>query len=422
MDARTDMLMPVAPGERIVAMDAVRAFALLGILLMNIEGMVGPLFGSITGVNPALTGADRVADTLIYIFVQGKFYTLFSLLFGMGFAVMMARADAAGRSFTVLYLRRTFALLAIGLLHLLLLWSGDILVNYALMALVLLAVFRATPVHRLPWWGVALYLAPATIMALGGAMGSLAQLDPAAAADMAKGLAEQERAMADALAAQRATYGGSDYFAAMARRWDDFTMFIGYLPVMGAHILGMFLLGSWFVRSGAIQRPDEFPRLYTLLRWVALPLGLAAMLLAWWRVPTVDFGRLDLESGMASVLTAIANLLMCLGYLAWLLRGLQGGGLAARALAWIAPAGRMALTNYLTQSLVCTTIFAGYGLGYFEQLPRAGQVPFALVLFALQVVASRAWLARFRHGPVEWGWRALTYGRLPAMRVVPGTP
>ena len=422
MDARTDMLMPVAPGERIVAMDAVRAFALLGILLMNIEGMVGPLFGSITGVNPALTGADRVADTLIYLLVQGKFYTLFSLLFGMGFAVMMARADAAGRPFTALYLRRTFALLAIGLLHLLLLWSGDILVNYALMALVLLAVFRATPVHRLPWWGVALYLAPATIMALGGAMGSLAQLDPTAAADMAKGLAEQERAMADALAAQRATYGGSDYFAAMARRWDDFTMFIGYLPVMGAHILGMFLLGAWFVRSGAIQRPQDFPRLYAGMRWVALPVGLAAMLLAWWRVPTVDFGRMDLESGMASVLTAIANLLMCLGYLAWLLRGLNGGGLAARALAWIAPAGRMALTNYLTQSLVCTTIFAGYGLGYFEELPRAWQVPFALALFALQVVASRAWLARFRHGPVEWGWRALTYGRLPAMRVVPGTP
>ena len=139
-------------------------------------------------------------------------------------------------------------------------------------------------------------------------------------------------------------------------------------------------------------------------------------------MPTVDFGRLDMESGMASVLTAIANLLMCLGYLAWLLRGLNGGGLAARALAWIAPAGRMALTNYLTQSLVCTTIFAGYGLGYFEELPRAWQVPFALALFALQVVASRAWLARFRHGPVEWGWRALTYGRLPAMRVVPGTP
>ena len=410
---------PVAPGERIVALDAVRAVALLGILLMNIEGFVGPLFGSITGVAPNLTGADRIADTLIYIFVQGKFYTLFSLLFGMGFAVMMERARAAGRPFTAPYLRRSLALLAIGLLHLLLLWSGDILVNYALMALVLLLVFAATPTRRLPWWGVALYLAPAAIMALGGAMGSLAQLDPTAAADMAKGLAEQERAMADALAAQRATYGGTDYFAAMARRWDDFTMFIGYLPVMGAHILGMFLLGAWFVRSGAIQRPDDFPRLYTGLRWVALPLGLAAMLLAWWHVPTVDFGRLDLASGLASALTAVANLLMCLGYLAWLLRGLEGGGIAARALAWIAPAGRMALTNYLLQSLVCTTIFAGYGLGYFEQLPRAGQVPFALALFVLQVLASRAWLARFRYGPVEWVWRALTYGRAPAMREAP---
>ncbi|MCM2336592.1 MAG: hypothetical protein NDI66_07405, partial [Pseudomonas sp.] len=100
----TEPLSPIGAGDRIVAMDVLRGFALLGILLMNIEAFVGPLFGAITGLDPALRGADRFADAAIYLLVQGKFYTLFSLLFGMGFAVMLARAQAAGRGFVGVYL------------------------------------------------------------------------------------------------------------------------------------------------------------------------------------------------------------------------------------------------------------------------------------------------------------------------------
>ncbi|UWX03681.1 DUF418 domain-containing protein [Pseudoxanthomonas sp. NC8] len=89
----------------------------------------------------------------------------------------------------------------------------------------------------------------------------------------------------------------------------------------------------------------------------------------------------------------------------------------ARWLGWLAPAGRMALTNYLLQSIICTLLFYGYGLGYFEQLPRSWQIPFALGLFALQVLCSRWWLQRFRFGPAEWLWRSLTYARLQPMRL-----
>jgi uncharacterized protein len=107
--------------------------------------------------------------------------------------------------------------------------------------------------------------------------------------------------------------------------------------------------------------------------------------------------------------------LMCLGYMAWIVRGLQSPAMAPR-LGRLAPAGRMALTNYLAQSLVCTFIFSGYGLGYFEQLPRAWQLPFVLGFFTLQVLASHWWLARFRFGPMEWLWRAATYLQWPPMR------
>lgn len=407
-------LAPLPADERIQAMDVLRGFALLGILLTNIEGMVGPLNASLTGLDQGLTGADRWADALVYIFVQGKFYPLFSLLFGMGFAVMMARAAAAGRPFFAVYLRRVLALLAIGLAHALLVWSGDILTTYALIAVLLLACFRRTPQSRLPKWAIFFILVPSLLVGLFGLLGSAAQLDPTAAAQMNLALAEQRSEMDAMLEAQRAAYGSGSFADALAQRHEDLAVMMGNLLLMGWQILGLFLLGSWFVRSGAIARPQQFPRLYQRLRWVALPIGLAMTLLSFRILPTMDFGRLDIASSAAMVLAMLGGMLMCLGYLAWIVKGLQSA--SAPRLGLLAPAGRMALSNYLMQSIVCTTLFYGYGLGYFEQLPRAWQVPFVLAFFALQVVLSHAWLSRFRFGPAEWLWRAATYLRLPAMR------
>ena len=124
------VLQPTAPQERIATLDVLRGFALGGILLMNMESFVGPVFQANTGMDPGLAGADRIADGLVYFFIQGKFFTLFSLLFGMGFAIMAQRAEAAARPFAGLYWRRSLALLGIGLAHSLLVWSGDILVPY----------------------------------------------------------------------------------------------------------------------------------------------------------------------------------------------------------------------------------------------------------------------------------------------------
>lgn len=407
-------LSPTAASERIEAMDVVRGFALLGILLMNIEAFVGPVLGAFTGLDPGLRGADRGADALVYILVQGKFYTLFSLLFGMGFALMMARAEATGRPFSGLYLRRTLGLLAIGLVHMVLIWSGDILTAYALIALVLLLCFRRTPLSRLPSWGVALYLVPSLLIGALGVLASLAQIEPGAAAKLNQDLAAQAAGTARALAAQRQAFGSGSYLDAVIQRWADLRMFIGYLMLLGWQVLGLFVLGSWFVRSGAIARPHEFPRLYARLRWVALPVGLLLMLGSYRLAPTHGFGRMDAVTGFAHGLGAVGGGLMCLGYLGWIVRGLQSPAWA-RKLRVLAPAGRMALTHYLVQSLVCTLIFYGYGLGYFEQLSRAWQVPFCLVLFALQVAVSHWWFARFRYGPMEWLWRAVTYWQRPPM-------
>jgi uncharacterized protein len=408
-------LSPVGDDERIQAMDVLRGFALLGILLMNIEAMVGPMNGALTGLDPTLTGADRLADALIYILVQGKFYPLFSLLFGMGFAVMMARSAAAGRPFVAIYARRVLALLAIGLAHALLVWSGDILTTYALVAVVLLVFFRNTPQSRLPKWAVFWILVPPLLMLAVGALLELAQLTPEGRTQIAALAASSELQNNAHLEAQRLAQGEGSYAQAVAQRVEDLKMMLGYLVFWGWQILGLFLLGAWFVRSGAIARPSAFDRLYARLRWVALPLGLAMTLLAFRLSPTLSMGPTGLVGASAMGLSMLGGVLMCLGYLAWIVRGLQSPAMAPK-LGWLAPAGRMALTNYLLQSLVCTWIFSGYGLGYFEQLPRAWQVPFVLGFYTLQVLLSHAWLSRFRYGPAEWLWRAATYLRLPDLR------
>lgn len=409
-------LAPVTGADRIQALDVVRGFALLGILLMNIEGMAGPLMASMTGLDPQLTGADRWVDGAIYLLVQGKFFPLFSMLFGMGFTVMLMRAEAAQRPFFGLYLRRVLALLAIGLAHALLVWSGDILVTYALMGFLLLLFFRRTPQSRLPKWGIALMLVPAVLTLSLGLLGSAMQAMPEAArAGFDEAMARQAVQMAAEIDSQRQAYGSGSFAEATVQRLHDFTSMIGFIIIYGAFILGLFLVGAWFARSGAIARPGDFERLHWRLRWVALPVGLAMVGVSFWLEPTLDFGRLDLRASTAQVLQMLGGAVMALGYLGWVVRGLQcpavAGGLNA-----LAPAGRMALTNYLLQSLVMTTLFFGYGLGWFDQLPRAWQPLLVLAFFGLQVALSHWWMARFRFGPAEWLWRAATYGQRPPMR------
>ena len=390
---------PIAPDERIATLDVLRGLALLGILLMNMEAFVGPLDLSTSGIDPHWQGVDRWADAFVYIFVQGKFFTLFSLLFGAGFAVMAQRAEVAGRDFTRFYLRRSLGLLGIGLVHALLLWSGDILVVYALLSFLLLA-FREAPRAWLPVMGVLAYLAAVGLMLLLGALMLLVPDEVTAA--------QATHAQA-AIEAQRQAYGHGTYGQAVLQRLRDFGASLGALLVVGPQVLGMFLIGSWFARSGAIAHPGAHQRLFTWLRRGALPLGLALMLACTWYQPWLAPGRFDLRSAAVYGGSALAGLLMCLGYLAWGVRW-------SHALRWLAPAGRMALSNYLGQSLVCTLLFYGYGLGWFEQMGRAWQLLFAVALFAAQVALSRAWLRHFRFGPMEWLWRAITYWRWPPLR------
>jgi uncharacterized protein len=388
-------------------LDALRGFALTGVLLANLNTLT--LYAYLSAEQraalptPAFDHWMRIA---LVFFVSRKFLTLFSFLFGLSFAVQLMRAEARGADAITPYVRRLLVLLLIGLAHGTLLWWGDVLRFYAILGMGLL-LFRRASARALLGTGLALTTVG---WALLGAL-----TDP---------LIRQLRARLPSSAETDAVT-----FAIFSEgRWADvvwrnpvhdvidLTAF-WYQPVF---IFGVFLLGVWTGRQRVFHEPEAHR---TLLRRVlagGLALGLAGntvwVLYAFFalseRVPA-----LAAPAGLA-----VLRVLSSTGYVALGLAYASGFALLflrshwRRRLEVLAPVGRMALTNYLMHAVVCVPVFYGFGLGVG---PRAG-VPGLLVTFTLlfgaQVILSRWWLARFRFGPAEWGWRSLTYRRLQSMR------
>lgn len=405
-------LAPTGANLRLQTLDVLRGFALLGIFLMNVEYFGRPLADMGLGIQPGQAPFDHALSWLIYVFVQGKFWILFSLLFGMGFALMGERARTAGRDFTAFHLRRSLALLAIGLVHAWLVWAGDILVAYAIGAL-LLTLFRDLPPERQGRWGALLYGVPTLgLLALAVLMLLLAQAGLPAGEPRD---AVHERAQAAARDAEALAYWQGNWWQATQARVQYFFAHLIETLAFEPFALGIFLVGAWLLRSGAISDPSAHALLYRRLRRVVLPVGIALALASAAVSVHLDWDEDVPRSLLAMSLMLAASPLMSLGYLALVVGALRTPG-GARVLGVLAPAGRMALSNYLLQSLIGTWVFYGHGLGLWGQVSRRWQVAGVLVVFAVQVMASRWWLARFRFGPAEWLWRACTYGRFPPMR------
>ena len=387
---------PVRTSERIDMLDAIRGFALFGILLMNLEAFNGPIMQAMSGIDPTLHGLDRIADAFIYIFVQGKFWTLFSLLFGIGFAIMYDSAARSGGDFRRIYKRRLWALLAIGAAHGILVWEGDILFTYALAGFVLLWRMKSDTPPRLVRI-LMVYCAPLAMLALAGAMAG----NHDDGADIAKMMAEESRFQ-----------GHSPYLATLQWRAGYFLQSLGNLVILLPMAAAVFALGVRLHRLGW-SRPassaDDGGGRAAIYCYLA---GLALMLASISISPDVSPVRIDAVFATVNILNMLAGLLMCLGMF-FGLRWLWVRTWFQKRLALLAPLGRMALSNYLGQSLICTLIFSGYGLGYFQQLPRAWHIPFAMAVIAAQAAFSTWWLSRFSMGPAEFLWRWLTYGKRP---------
>ncbi len=400
---------PIDAAQRIQALDVIRGFALLGIFLMNIEWFSRPLQEMGSGIDPAATGIDHAAAWAVHVLVAGKFWVLFSLLFGMGFAVMSSRGGH-GAQFRSRYVRRCLVLLAFGLLHALLLWPGDILHAYAVTGLLLLAFGEVSNRARL-LLGIGLYAGLASMIVVGGGLMSL--VPPGEMPGFETMAVELE----SAAAAAREVYAHGSYFQVVFQRGRDFlTLGVQGALMMIPMALGVFMLGAWLVRSGRMHDVASQRGWFARLALWTLPLGAVFVTLSMSVGESFDGMREMGPMLLAQGLMMLGSLPLALGYLSLLVLGLGLPGIS-RVLGWLAPAGRMALTHYLLQSLVASSLFFGYGLGWWGQLGRGAQVLLALAVFALQVVASHWWLGRYRFGPMEWLWRWLTYGARPAMRL-----
>ena len=400
---------PIKGSERIDVMDALRGFALIGIFLMNIEWFSRPFQEFTTGLPQGLGMLDSMASVGVYVLVQGKFWVLFSLLFGMGFAVMADRAKASGRNFFGPYLRRTIMLMVFGLAHIWLMWIGDILHAYALAAIVAL-IFYAVRGSALWIVGGGAYLG---IFGLLWLLGFAMQWMPEEAMREAGAEMAKQVQQGDAAAVVYST--GSFAEISALRITEFFSLVAGNLFVLVPVAGGVFLIGMWFVRSGVLANSKDHLPLFRKLALVFLPLGALAM------AGSLSYGlSFDMSTDLFKMLQsmssfAIANLFLAIAYLSLFVLAFHSA-LGNRIGRILAPAGRMALTNYLGQSLICSFLFYGYGLGWYGQVSRGDQVLLVFVIFALQVVFSHWWMARFRYGPLEWLWRAVTYLKLPAFK------
>ena len=380
----------VAAAERVAALDVVRGVALLGVLLANLVfAFRVPWPRNYLPPDPAVPRVDQAVEAFLQVAIQGKAITLFSVLFGVGLAIQWERFSRAGPPLPRLR-RRLLVLLAFGLAHLLLLWNGDILTEYALAGLVVLAFLRASTrtVARAAVAFYGFYLAAPFLPFM------------PAWPDDALLRAEVGEALR--------IYGSGSYGEIRAYSWHEWRLFSPIFLSLFGITPALFLGGVLLWRSGVLRGPPRWPTQLVAVGGIGLGLVLTLVGRGETLARATDAFTIYLAASFAPTV-------MAAGYGAALLLAVQRWPGAA-PLRGFAAAGRMAFSNYIAQSLVFTTVFYGYGLAQFGRVAAAAAVAYGLAFFALQVAASVWWLRRFEYGPLEWLWRTLTYGKAQPMR------
>lgn len=401
---------PVQAHERIQILDILRGFALFGILLVNMELFANPLQIAVQPLEPSPYLVDRIAAWLVRLLAETKFYSLFSFLFGLGFALQLVRAEEKRVPFAPLYVRRLLALLGFGLLHAYLVWVGDILTLYAVLGFVLLLYRQAKPRTLLLWAGIWL-LVPFLFIGATTLLVEAARATPEGAAAMHTMFATQRAEYRAATEHAYRVYATGDFLAITAQRAADIGFLLFSSLFLAPSVLGMFLIGFYVSRRRIFQALEaNRPWFRRVLIW-GLVIGLPGNLL----FATLLSGSLSrVEPSPALV---VATLGQTVGAPALAMFYVAALTLLYLRPAWrpwlsrLAPAGRMALTNYLAQSLICTLIFYGYGFGLFGQVGKAMGLVLAVIIYGIELVWSAWWLEHFEFGPAEWLWRSLTYWR-----------
>ena len=396
---------PVAEPSRLAVLDAVRGVSLFGILIANIMVFSGVVYlDAATRDALPLAKIDAVVRWLQVILVEGKFYGLFSLLFGIGAALQLGDGhDAARRA---RFRRRMLVLAAIGLLHSVV-WPGDILLFYAVLGFLLPACARLEPA-RLLRVGLALFVVAGVWQVIffdGPPLVGLPSMWPFSLAidHLAPHYATMDAAQARG---DFATLFRYNLTAIWADRW-------AHLLLSGRQfkVFGFFLIGIWIVRKDILRALPEYRSLLVRVARMGVPIGVSAGFV-------FAAGRFSLLGRTLGTVTPFAEslgiLALTLGYAACLV--LMWERYRPASMRIFQPLGQMALTTYLTQTVICLFGLSGLGVGWFMEIGATMATALAVPVIAVQLLFAHWWMARFQFGPAEWLWRSLTYGTRQPMR------
>lgn len=390
--------MPSLKPERLVLIDALRAIALSGVILVNMLGITFVIAAA--KIAQTATPADfgiMISETVL---IFGKARAAFAFLFGVGFGLILQRAEQRNQPFRALFARRMIVLLGFGMINQIFLFFGDILVNYALLGLALMLFARWSD-KALLWTGFGLIIFPSVCfgvaeMIFGGPLLNLAgePLADLSARTSARGIAAHESGSYIEVVKFIATFPYYNGIGNPAHR-------VAY----NLSVLGLFVLGSLVARHRILFEVERHrPMLLKIARWF-IPVGLLISLMH-----ATTYLGITLDGPLRGAVTAAfaGPPILALGYLAAL--ALLFSRRAHRFQNVVAPAGRMALTNYLASGAIGSVYFYGYGLGQLGKLGIGEISLFSVILFAGLLAASHLWLSVFRMGPVEWVWRSLIEG------------
>ena len=399
---------PVEAGGRIASLDVLRGFALLGILVMNIQLFAMPeaayqnpaAFGDLTGINLGVW-------TFAHLFFSQKFLSLFSMLFGAGVCLFADRIETRGGRPAKWHYRRMGWLLAFGLAHAYLLWAGDILVTYAICGCLVYLMRRRRP-RTLLIAGLASLAVTSLFTVLIGSALLVPGVPEEAHSEIERGWAPD----AAYLDAEIAAYRGGWSEQQPRRAEQALGIHLGMLPFFALWFCGGLMLIGMALYKGGVLGAARDDRFYRRLVVIGLLTGMPLVALGiWWNFAggwawqrSMLFGTLFNAWGCIPIALAYVGVVM-LAVRRSFLPSLQ---------ARLAAVGRMAFTNYLLQTVLCTTIFYGHGLGLFASVERYQQLLIVFAVWAFQLWLSPVWLRRYAHGPLERLWRTLTYGRRPA--------
>ncbi|HEX8381229.1 MAG TPA: DUF418 domain-containing protein [Allosphingosinicella sp.] len=412
------------PPPRIATLDIVRGIAVMGILAMNIVAFAMPFQAYLNPMAYGLeNGADFASWVVSFIFVDGKMRGLFSFLFGASMLLVIERAQAGGHNAASIHYRRMFWLLVFGLIHLYLIWYGDILVGYALVGMVAW-FFRNKEPRALIRWGIGLLTVQLIVFAIlsaGAFHLESAAAAPGATADAVKEWRTLEGQFGvlggEALATKLGLFRG-DYLSLVENRLSTHALApVKGLLLFGWETLAYFLFGMVALRNGFL-RGGWSDSAYRRTALIGFGLGVPAYALLAWILVRDDFSVPMVMAIVMAATVPVRPLLVVATAALIVLLTRRGGALVER----IAAAGRAAFTNYLGTSLLMTSLFYGYGAGLFGNLSRVELWLPVIAMWALMLIWSKPWLDRFQYGPLEWLWRSLSRGSLQPMRRLPVAP